>query len=262
MKNILTLSLLAVAVLFVSNVNAQEVSEKLPVGELSKSISGECGSDCKSDCGSACKHAASTSESVSGCKGDCTCSGCPIAAAMEKLPKMTYRVGTEDTCCAKSAAALAEKNSAPIHFVVAEKVFEDKTEAYTSLVEATESMVNDFVTPSSCSKSGTHTVAGKSCKCEAQACKNAELVKTAVEGIKMTYTVGEKSCNCPHEAGSLAKDSGEKMTYVVGEESTCCNMTARLTLAKAKYRAAVKALASAEKKAAPVAEAASPTAGT
>jgi len=272
MKNILTLSMLAVAVLLVGTAGAQETAEpaKVPVGELSKSISGDCncekGSACKGECGSSCQcPSESSSECGSACKAKLAggeCQGCHVAAAMAKLPKMTYRVGTEDTCCAKSAAKLAEESKAPIHFVVAEKVYEDKTEAYTSLVEATESMVNEFVTPSSCSKSGTHTVAGKSCKCSVQASKNAELVQTAIQDIKMTYAVGEKSCNCVHEAGTLAKDSGEKMHYVVGEETTCCNMTARLALAKAKYKAALQALAAADAPAAPAAETTTEAAGT
>ena len=54
---------------------------------------------------------------------------------MAKLPKMTYRVGTEDLCCSESAAKLAEKEKTDVHFVVGEKVFDDKTEAYTALVE-------------------------------------------------------------------------------------------------------------------------------
>ena len=230
MKNILTLSMLAVAALFVGTVGAQEEAakkcDKCPVSELSTSIAGDCtGESCTKDC----------------------CKGCPVTAAMAKLPKMTYRVGTENVCCSESAAKMAAEKKTPLHFVVGEKVFEDKTEAYTSLVEQTEAMVTSFVTPSKCSKSGTHTVAGKSCKCEVQAGKNAELVKAAIKDVKMTYAVGEKSCNCPNEAGSLAKKSGEKMTYVVGEEKTCCNMTARLTLAQAKYKAAVTAMVSAEK---------------
>ena len=231
MKNILSLSLLAVAALFVSVAGAQEekkseTCDKCPVTQLATSIKGDCtGETCDSG----------------------ECQGCPVTAAMAKLPKMTYRVGTEDICCSESAAKMAEEKKTALHFVVGEKVFEDKTKAYTSLVEQTESMVTAFVTPSKCDKSGTHTVAGKSCKCEVQAGKNAQLVSTAIKDIKMTYAVGEKACNCPHEAGAIAKKSGEKMTYVVGEESTCCNMTARLTLAKAKYKAAVLALASTEK---------------
>ena len=228
MKNILTLSLVAVATLFVSAVGAQDVeTQKTPVAKLTKSISGDC-----------------TGEA---CASSSCCKGCPVTAAMAKLPKMSYRVGTENICCSESAAKMAAEKKTPLHFVVGEKVFEDKTEAYTSLVEQTESMVTKFITPSACAKSGTHTVAGKSCKCEAQAGKNAELVSTAVKNVKMTYVVGEKSCECSHEAGALAKKSGEKMTYVVGEEKTCCNMTARLALAKAKYKAAVSAMVATEK---------------
>ena len=250
MKNVLTFSMLAVAVLFVSTVSAQEGAQaekkccdkcdKTAVSKLDVAATKCSGEDCASSC----------------------CQGCPVTAAMAKLPKMTYRVGTENTCCAESAAKLAEQNTTAVHFVVGEKVFEDKTKAYTSLVEQTESMVNAFVTPSCCSTSGTHTVAGKSCKCEVQGKANAELVKTAIKDIKMTYAVGEKSCNCPNEAGSLAKTSGKEMTYVVGEEKTCCNMTARLTLAKAKYKAAVQAIVAAEKKAEATSETATEKAGT
>lgn len=229
MKNALTFSLLAVAMLFVSSVGAQETAEKCDKCPASASATSVAATQC-------------TGEK---CESDC-CKGCPVTAAMAKLPKMTYRVGTENTCCSESAAKMAEEKKTPLHFVVGEKVFEDKTEAYTSLVEQTETMVNAFVTPATCSKSGTHTVAGKSCKCAVEAGKNAELVKTAIKDIKMTYAVGEKACNCPTEAGTLAKTSGEKMTYVIGEEKTCCNMTARLTLAKAKYKAAVKALVAAD----------------
>ena len=155
MKNILSLSLLAVAALFVSVAGAQEETksetcDKCPVTKLATSIAGDCtGENCASG----------------------ECKGCPVTAAMAKLPKMTYRVGTENICCSESAAKMAEEKKSPLHYVVGEKVFEDKTEAYTSLVEQTETMVSEFITPSKCAKSGTHTVAGKSCKCEVQAGK-------------------------------------------------------------------------------------------
>lgn len=172
------------------------------------------------------------------------CDGtCPIAAAMGELPKMTYKVGEEATCCSKSAAALAEKNSLPIHFVVGENTFEKKEAAMTSLVETTETYVNAFITPCKCETSGTTKIAGKTCNCPVDAGKKAELVSTAASQVKMSYEVGEKSCNCPMKAASLAKTSGEDKLFVVGEEKTCCEMTARLNLARAKYKAAVKALA-------------------
>ena len=237
MNKVLPLALMAAAMLFVGTVNAQSSDkshegakcEGCPASAAKLAIAGDCDGQCESG---SCSH------------------GCPVTAAMEKLPKMTYRVGTEDTCCAESAAKLAKENEAPITYVVGDKTFEDKTEAYTSLVEQTETMVNDFITPKKCSESGCTTVAGKSCSCSVEAGKNVELVQAAVKDLKMSYTVGKEECNCPMKAAELAKTSGEEMHYVVGEEDTCCSMTARLNLAKAKYKAAVQALASAQKPAA------------
>ena len=169
---------------------------------------------------------------------------CPVSAAMAKLPKMTYAVGEESTCCADSAKALAEKAKLPIKYVVGDKTFDENEKAFVSLVEQTESLVKDIVTPSTCEKSGTHTVAGKSCSCSVEAGKNAELVKAAVAKIQMTYVVGKETCACAEMAGEKAKKSGEKVSFKVGdEEATCCSMTARLKLAQAKYKAAVQALA-------------------
>ena len=177
-----------------------------------------------------------------------SCQACPVSAAMAKLPKMTYAVGEESACCADSAKAMAEKTKQPVKFVVGEKKFDDKEKAFVSLVEQTEAHVNTFITPAKCEASGTHTVAGKSCSCPGEAAKNAELVKTAVQKIKMTYVVGKESCSCAVMAGEMAKKAGEKVNFKVGEDdATCCSMTARLNLARAKYKAAVQALAAAEK---------------
>ena len=173
------------------------------------------------------------------CKGEC-----PIAAAMGELPKMTYKVGEESVCCSKAAASLAEKSGDPINYVVGEKSFTEKKAAMTSLVETTEAFVTEFVTPCKCDVSGVTKIAGKSCNCPIDAGKKAELVSTAVSGISMSYVVGEETCNCPNKAAALAKTSGDEQFYVVGEEKTCCEMTARLNLARAKYKAAVEALAS------------------
>ncbi len=177
-----------------------------------------------------------------------SCSQCPVSIAMKKLPTMTYQVGDKSVCCSESAAALAKEHSKPIHFVVGKKTFEDKAKAYTALVESTEKFVSDFITPCKCETSGKTTIAGKSCHCPVQASQNAELVKKAVGDVKMTYVVGKEKCNCPTQAKTLAAKSDEKTTYVVAGKETCCNLEARLNLAKAKYAAAVKALAAAEKK--------------
>jgi hypothetical protein len=179
------------------------------------------------------------------------CDGeCPVTLAMAKLPAMSYQVGTEKTCCSSSAAQLAEEHSAPIHYVVAETTYEDKTEAMTALVEKTEAMVEEFITPCKCETSGKTTVAGETCACPIQGAKNIELVKAAVESVNVSYKVGEEACNCPMKAKELASSSEAKMTYVVDGEETCCGLTARLQTARAKYKAAVKALATASTEAA------------
>ena len=179
-----------------------------------------------------------------------TCDGgeCPMSKAMAALPKMTYRVGTEDTCCSESAAALAKESSAPIHFVVAEKVYEDKTEAMTALVEQTEEMVTEFITPCTCEASGAMTVAGETCNCPMQGAKNTELVKKAVEAVDVSYKVGEETCSCPMKAKELAAESHGEVHYIVDGEETTCGLTARLNTARAKYKAAVEAMTAASPK--------------
>lgn len=180
------------------------------------------------------------------CQGDSCDGACPIQTAMGELPKMNYKVGEETTCCFKSAAELAKQNSQPIHYLVAEKTYDQKEAAYASLVTQTEEFVNKYVTPCKCEKSGTTTIAGKACGCSVMAGQRTELVKAAVDKVQMSYMVGEKACNCTHEADALAKSGEAKKFYVVGEEKTCCEMTGRLNLARAKYKAAVQAIAAAD----------------
>jgi hypothetical protein len=179
-----------------------------------------------------------------------TCSKCPISAAIASLPKMTYTIGEETTCCKKSAASMAKKASAPIHYVVAAKTYEDETEAYTALVESTEAYVNDYISPSKCEKSGKTTVAGKACGCHIEAGKRAKLVTTAVQKVKMTYKVGDEEVCCSKMAAGLAEKSGEPTHYLVGGEELSCDLTARLKLATAKYKAAVQAITAADQSAA------------
>lgn len=185
------------------------------------------------------------------------CSKCTMTAAMKKLPKMTYKVGDESVCCSDAADALAKKHEKPIQFVVGEKTYDDHMQAYTALVESTESFVNKFVTPTKCEKSGKTSIAGASCGCPMEAGKKTELVKKAIDEVKMSYVVGDKECHCPMEAKNLAADSPNKTKYVVDGKETCCNLEARLNLAKAKYAAAIEALASTEKKEAETASASS-----
>lgn len=220
----------------------------------------------RADCGSCGSKAASAKKCSSvACAGEkCTtgtcsaaqCSaskGCPIATAMERLPELTYAVGKKATCCPKEAAKLAKGSGGHIHFCVAGKEFDSKSDAQSALIDATEKFVAAFTKPHTCPKSGQLTLAGHSQKCEKNAARTAELMKKAMAKVKFTYLVGDKQCGCPVAAGKLVKESGKEKVFVVGEEKTACEKTARLNLARAKYRAAVEAMLQAESKASPVA---------
>ena len=190
------------------------------------------------------KEAVQDGSGEKGCcsKGEEGCSSCPIAKAMAGLPKMSYEVAGEATCCSTSAASLAKTKSAPIQYVVGTDKFETKKAAYTSLIEKTEAMVEEFVTPCKCEVSGTTTIAGTKCSCPVKAGATAELVKKAVEGVQLSYAVGDEVCNCPTHAAALAKKGGDEKMFVVDGEKTSCEMTAKLNLARAKYKAAVAAV--------------------
>ena len=200
------------------------------------------------NCGSCGDKAAGAKQcSTEQCNDDCD--GCPISKAMAALPKLTYTVGGKVGCCEESAKAMATAAGTHMHFVVGDKEFDGKNDALVALADATEKFVNDFSTPHECSVSGKTSIAGASLSCSVTAAKMAKVAQTAMKQVSMTYKVGEESCHCPVEAGKLAKKSGEKQQFVVGKAATCCPVEARINLAKAKYVAAVEALAKAQPKA-------------
>ncbi|MHB0954859.1 MAG: hypothetical protein ACYC0X_00625 [Pirellulaceae bacterium] len=161
---------------------------------------------------------------------------------MTALPQMAFAVGEEKTCCPKTAAELAQKANTAVHYVVCDKTYDCESEATLALVEATEKFVAAYAEPKVCNESGKVTVCGKELCCEGTAAQTAAVAKAAMDEVAMTYMVGEKECHCPVEAEKLAKDSGDPTVFVVAGESTACNLTARLNLARAKYKAAVVAV--------------------
>lgn len=177
----------------------------------------------------------------------CDAGGCPVAAAMGQLPKITYAVGEETACCPKAAAKLLKENGGHIHYVVGEEQFDSEADAHAALVKATEEFVAAFAEPHTCPASGNLVLAGQPQTCEKSAGHLAKLMQDAMGEVQLTYMVGEEECHCPIKAGQLAEQSGEKKQFVVGEEATCCEQTARLNLARAKYKAAVTAMVEAQK---------------
>lgn len=235
------LGVLAMACLFVVPVSADEGC----AGKCDKSKSGAC---CKTSVasktcsGSACSDTAGTEKTCDG--GACPISTA-VAKSMESLPKMTYLVGKESTCCSTSAAALAKKSGDAIQFVVGKKTYSDKGKAMDHLIKDTETMLTSFTTPTTCSKSGMTSIAGEECGCKVMAGTLAKKVKSAADGVKMSYLVGTEACSCPTTSAAMAKKKGVDRTFVIGETKTTCSKTARLELARARFAAAAKAAAEA-----------------
>ncbi|HMO15795.1 MAG TPA: hypothetical protein PKD64_04840 [Pirellulaceae bacterium] len=208
---------------------------------------------CSAQEGESCPHATggkpcagcpmATTTVAADAQQDETCdetSGCCAAKAMENLPKLVFKVGDESACCQNGAEALAKKHNKPIHYVVAEKSYDDHKKAYVALVETTEQFVHDYATPKTCEASGTTSIAGHSCGCPVQAGEYSTATKSIMEKIQLTYVVGDEKCECPKQAASLASANSKEIVYVVGDEKTSCEYTARLNLAHARYKAIVE----------------------
>ncbi len=171
-------------------------------------------------------------------------STCAISTALAKLPKMTFAVGDESLCCSEMAKVKSEELKKPVAFVVEDEKFDSEDKAFVALVAHTEKFVSDFATPHTCSVSGNTSIAGETCGCAVKAGEIASKVKAAMSKVTMTYKVGAEECSCPTQAASLATAAGTARKFVIaGEEETTCDMTARLNLARAKYKAAVIAMA-------------------
>ncbi len=228
LKASLSLSLVAVIAIVAASLRADEEHH----------AAGKCGSAACAEgkCSGSCSHGTAVAK---------TDEACAVTTAMEKLPKMMFVVGGEETCCPTSAGELAKKSGDKIHYVVAKHQYDDEAKAQAALLKATEAFVAAFAEPKKCSVSGKVTVAGKEHCCENGAASTAKLVKTAMDKVQMTYKVGEESCHCPNQAEQMAKQSGKEKVYVVGDVESCCDVTARLNLARAKYMAAIKAITAA-----------------
>jgi hypothetical protein len=184
-------------------------------------------------------------DSKAKCPGVCATEGssCCLSAGMEKLPKIAYLVGEKSLCCEESAKATAASTKAKLIYVVGNEKFDSSDKAFVSLVDQTEKFVAAFATPSTCKVSGTTTIGGECVTCSVKAGEIATKVKKAMDSVAISYKVGDKSCSCPVEAKTLAADKKMKTLFVVDKEETECEQTARLNLARAKYKAALIAMA-------------------
>jgi len=216
---------------------------------------GSCGAKATA-CGDKCTGGAKDAAGKGGCAGEKL-----VAAGM---PKMTYIVGDEKTCCPETAAKLAEKNSgAKIQYVLGEKTYADKTEALT----AYETALNEYLTtvttvryavgdqcvscPDAAAKMAAdnkqtvkYRVASFTFTDKAKAEEAAKAAKTAADGVKLvsatdakaegkTCSAGErKACAAGEAAGCGAKATAK----ADGEAKSCHGDKAAGTVAQAEAK--------------------------
>ena len=170
------------------------------------------------------------------------CGECPVANAMEALPKISYIIAGEASACCKSATVAVEAGKV-VKYVVAGKEHCCPTAAKDAHVEATEKFVASFSSTNTCDASGKTFVGNKGYECGQHATTVAAAAKKAMDGVKTVHLVGNKEFCCPTAAGEAAEQQSAKVTYVVAEETTPCAKTNRMNLALAKYQAAIQAIA-------------------
>ncbi len=181
---------------------------------------------------------------------ECSGEDCPVMAkAMEALPKMVFRIGTEETCCHMTATKMAHENHEEILYRVGKKKFKDSHDAFEALVKQTELYVKRFVTPKVCEESGATMLAGEACPCGATSEKMTEQIVAATKDLKLTYQVGEKKFDKYNDAKRFARKHHQKGMYVVSGEKFENELEARLALAHKTYRSAVAAAQSVKTKA-------------
>ncbi len=183
-------------------------------------------------------------------------------AVIEKLPKLTYKIGEEKTCCAKMAAGVAEKSGKPVQYVVGEEVFSTEADARVKLTtlleqEAEAMQAMQYAVGNDCmrcpmtakkaaqEKQGkvAYRVGGVDFDSEPKAQKAVELVAEAAGNAKLSYKVDGQSFCCDKMAGVKVKETGKPMTYVVAEQEVQSEGEAKLLLTQTKIRLIVETAA-------------------
>lgn len=204
-------------------------------------------------------------------EGDCAKScgekaGCCAKSYAAMLPAMKYRVGDATVECSDKAKELAKGDAKAIKFVVGTKSFDDVVAAEKELTSAYEAFTTEATTvkyavgdkcvacPMSAgelakkeNKKMAYRLAAYDFASEDAAKKAVAAAKEAAGKVEMKTMVGEKCVACPVEAKDLAKKEQKKVEYVVGESKTCCDVEAKMNLAKARALATLAALEKASK---------------
>jgi hypothetical protein len=192
--------------------------------------------------------------------------GCCSKSVAAMLPAMKYRVGDATVECPDKAKELAKGDAKAIKFVVGDKSFDDVTAANKELTSALETFANEATTvkyavgeqclacPVSAgelakkeNKKMAYRLASFNFASEDAAKKAISSAKEAAGKVEMKMMVGDKCVGCPVEAKELATKEHKTVEYVVGESKTCCDVEAKMNLAKARALATLAALEKASK---------------
>jgi hypothetical protein len=208
---------------------------------------------------------------VAKAEGDCAKScgdkaGCCAKAYAAMLPAMKYRVGDATVECPDKAKELSKGDAKAIKFVVGSKSFDDVVAAEKELTSAYDSFTTEATTvkyavgdkcvacPMSAgelakkeNKKMAYRLASFDFASEDAAKKAIASAKEAAGKVELKTMVGEKCVACPVEAKDLAKKESKKVEYVVGESKTCCDVEAKMNLARARALATLAALEKASK---------------
>lgn len=230
------------------------------------------------------KAAKSCDKSKATCASDASCE----AKLGKCMPKMAMMVGDKSFECPMSAGEAAKKEGKSITYRVSGKDYDTKEKAMAAYADVMDKFAAKFASVQTTEECKTACEGQGSCSGEKKAgcCsgdKSAKTTKTesaaktsdktmfcvagmcfdskdkaeaaskkameAMKTVKVAYRVGSKDFCCDKMAGEQAKKDHAKIIYVVGEETIECPITARITTAKAKVMAAMKALEAGQQKA-------------
>lgn len=225
------------------------------------------GETCSQTCTKTCDGAAVTTvanaeggESCTAtCDGSAKASGVSLVSYM---PKMTYNVAGADTCCPKTAAAMAKEKNDHVHYVVNNVSYDSKAEAMGAHAKQLNTYMMDIVRiqyavngecvacptaakemASSCeSKTMQYKVGPATFDCAEKAIAASVMAYNAAQKVNMTYAVGDEMTTCTVGAKDMAKKANCSVEYVVNGQRTNCVKTAGYLKTVASVESALKAL--------------------
>jgi hypothetical protein len=203
-----------------------------------------------------CSHEQGTEDKC----GDVNCAGDLVCFKGTDLPRIAYQIKDQRLSCPRAAAKAAKAEKADIKYVVADKVYSDKTEALAAHAEVLDGFLNDMLTvkyvvgdtcvgcpnaaKAMAEKEGKkvgYRVASFDFADRAAAETAVKMAREASAKVEMKMLVGDETFDCPVHAAQTAKEQGKDVQYCVGKMKTASEPAARVELAVERIKAALTA---------------------